>query len=83
MGDYIEAIWGWDEQIQRDFHADAFNPARWRIITADGADIGIIDVVHRRREIYLARIEIQPSHQRRGIGAKLIRALIDEASQRR
>ncbi|MFJ9711712.1 hypothetical protein [Streptomyces sp. NPDC101234] len=26
MGAYITAVWGWDEQIQRDFHASAFTP---------------------------------------------------------
>ena len=29
MGDYVAAIWGWDEQVQRGLHARAFNPARW------------------------------------------------------
>ena len=82
MGSYITAIWGWDEQIQRDFHTRAFNPDRWQIITADGADIGMLDVEHRPGEIYLARIEIHPEHQGRGAGTRLISALIDEARQR-
>jgi len=81
MGGYITAIWGWDEQRQRDFHARSFNPGRWQIITADGTDIGMIDVEHRPAEIYLSRIEISPDHQGRGIGTRLIRALLDEARQ--
>jgi ribosomal protein S18 acetylase RimI-like enzyme len=82
MGGYITAIWGWDEQVQRDFHTRAFNPGRWQIITADGADIGMLDVEYRPGEIYLARIEIHPGHQGRGAGTRLISALIDEARQR-
>jgi hypothetical protein len=45
MGGYITAIWGWDEQRQRDFHTREFNPGRWQIITAvtvghaDGRDL--------------------------------------------
>ena len=81
MGDYITAIWGWDEQRQRDFHARSFNPGRWQIITAAGTDIGMIDVEYRPAEIYLSRIEIHPSHQGDGIGTRLISALIDEARQ--
>ena len=65
MGDYITAIWGWDEQVQRDFHTRAFDPGHWQIITADGADIGMLDVEYRPSEIYLARIEIHPEHQGR------------------
>jgi ribosomal protein S18 acetylase RimI-like enzyme len=82
MGDYITAIWGWDEQVQRGFHARAFNPGRWQIITAGGADIGMLDVEYRPGEIYLARIEICPDHQGRGIGGRLISALDGEARQK-
>jgi ribosomal protein S18 acetylase RimI-like enzyme len=82
MGDYVTAIWGWDEQAQRDFHARAFNPDLWQIIMADGADIGMLAVEYRPAEMYLGRIEIQPSHQGRGIGTRLITALIDQARQK-
>jgi ribosomal protein S18 acetylase RimI-like enzyme len=80
MGGYVTAIWGWDEEVQRDFHARAFNPGRWQIITADGEDIGMLDVEHRPGEIYLARIELDPRWQGRGIGTRLINELIGEAA---
>jgi ribosomal protein S18 acetylase RimI-like enzyme len=82
MGDYIAAIWGWDEQVQRGFQDRAFSPGSWQIITANGTDIGMLDVERRQGEIYLSRIEIHPDHQGRGYGTRLIRALIDEAAQR-
>ncbi len=63
MGDYITAIWGWDEQVQRAFHARAFTPGRWQIITTGGADIDMLDVEHRPGEICLSRIEVHPSYQ--------------------
>jgi ribosomal protein S18 acetylase RimI-like enzyme len=81
MGDYVTAIWGWDEQVQRGSHDRAFNPGRWQIITADGEDVGMLDVEHRPSEIYLARIEILPDCQGRGIGTQLVGALIREAAQ--
>ncbi|MGP7996938.1 MAG: GNAT family N-acetyltransferase [Streptosporangiaceae bacterium] len=81
MGGYVTAIWGWDEQRQRDFHTRSFNPRRWQIITADGTDIGMIDVEYRAAEIYLSRIEISPGHQGHGIGTRLVSALMDEARQ--
>jgi ribosomal protein S18 acetylase RimI-like enzyme len=82
MGDYVAAIWGWDEQRQRASHDRKFAPGRWQIITADGADVGMLNVEYRPTEIYLARIEIHPDHQGRGIGTRLVGALIDEARQR-
>ena len=82
MGGYITAIWGWDEQVQRGFHARAFTPARWQIITADGTDAGMLDVEYRPGEIYLARIELHPDQQGHGIGTRLVSALLDEATEK-
>jgi ribosomal protein S18 acetylase RimI-like enzyme len=82
MGDYVAAIWGWDEQFQRDHHNRGFTPGRWQIITANGADAGMLSVERRPDEIYLLRIEILPDYQGRGIGSRLINALIDEAGQK-
>jgi ribosomal protein S18 acetylase RimI-like enzyme len=79
MGDYITGIWGWDERFQRDFHTRAFDPRRWQIIRANGTDAGMLHVERRPDEIYLARIEILPEFQGRGIGTRLIKMLIDEA----
>jgi ribosomal protein S18 acetylase RimI-like enzyme len=79
MGEYITAIWGWDEQDQRAFHERALNPHRWQIITAGQADIGMLDVDYRPGEIYLSRIEIHPDHQGHGIGTRIITTLVEEA----
>jgi ribosomal protein S18 acetylase RimI-like enzyme len=81
MGEYIAAIWGWDEQAQRAFHQRAFNPDRWQIITAGQAGIGMLDVDYRPGEIYLSRIEIDPGHQGQSIGTRIISALLDEAKR--
>ena len=42
----------------------------------------MLDVEYRPDEIYLGRIEILPDYQGRGIGSRLINALIDEAAQK-
>ena len=81
MGEYIAAIWGWDEQTQRQFHNRAFDPVRWQIITADGVDVGVMDVEQRTGETYLARVEVHPHHQHGGIGSELVRKLIDQATR--
>jgi ribosomal protein S18 acetylase RimI-like enzyme len=82
MGEYVTAIWGWDEQVQRGFHDRAFNPGQCQIITSGGVDVGMLNVEYRPGEIYLARIEIDPAYQGHGIGTRLITGLIDEARQK-
>jgi ribosomal protein S18 acetylase RimI-like enzyme len=82
MGGYITAIWGWDEQRQRGLHVRGFDPGRWQIITAGGADIGMLHVEYRPGEIYLSRVEILPGHQGRGVGTRLISALMEEARRK-
>jgi hypothetical protein len=47
MGEYVTAIWGWDEQRQRDAHIRHFRPDRWQIITVDGTDAGMLDVEYQ------------------------------------
>jgi len=81
MGEYITAVWGWDEQVQRAFHQRAFNPRRWQIITDGQAGIGMLDVQYRPGEIYLARIEIHPGHQGHRTGTRIISALADQAER--
>jgi ribosomal protein S18 acetylase RimI-like enzyme len=82
MGEYITAIWGWDEQVQRASHERAFNLHRWQIITAGQADAGMLDVEYRPGELYLSRIEIHPGYQGCGIGTRIISALLEEAERK-
>ncbi|WP_433475643.1 N-acetyltransferase family protein [Spirillospora sp. CA-142024] len=81
MGAYVTAIWGWDEQVQRGYHSRAFDPGHWQIVTADGADVGMLAVDHHPTEIYVGRIELLPAHQGRGIGTELITTLLDQAGR--
>lgn len=82
MGDYVAAIWGWDDEEQRAYHERGFDPDRWQVITVDGTDAGILVVDYRATEIYLTRIELHPRYQGRGIGAQLIQSLTETAAQR-
>ncbi|MCI2420721.1 GNAT family N-acetyltransferase [Saccharopolyspora sp. K220] len=82
MRGYVEAIWGWDEAAQRDYHQRSFDPTCTRIITIDGRDGGVLIVDYRPAEIYLGRIELHPDYQGRGIGGHLIQQLLHEAATR-
>lgn len=65
-----------DEQLQRVlYRLDCAH-----ILTKDGADIGLFKVVREADPWELTQIQLLPRYQGQGIGAALIRSLLDEAS---
>ncbi|TWP47556.1 GNAT family N-acetyltransferase [Lentzea tibetensis] len=82
LGDVVAATWGWDDDVQRDHHAKSFRPGAWQIIVVDGQDAGVLIVERRPAEVCLARIEIHPGHQGRGVGTRLVEDLLAEARHR-
>ena len=79
---YVEAIWGWDETVQRGFHDRGFRPEITHIITDNGDPIGAITVDRAEGVTYLGRITIHPHHQGHGIGTQIIGQAIEQAGAR-
>jgi len=79
LGEYIEQTWGWDEDFQRRFHNDDYEPARTKIIVANGSDAGWMLIAESDAEIQLQEIYLHPNHQRKGIGSHLIGLLLTKA----
>lgn len=82
MGDYVGAIWGWDESVQRDFFDRGWDPAITQIVTRDSADIGILKLEERSEATYISLIEIHPDHQGGGIGGAVVREVVADADRR-
>ncbi len=80
MREYVDEVWGWDERMQVSYFDDRFRPGLWQVIQAGGQDVGVLVVEERVEEIYVARIEIVPEQQGRGIGAAVICSLMDDAA---
>jgi GNAT superfamily N-acetyltransferase len=80
MRSYVTATWGWDENVQREHHARAFNPSRWQIITSAGqiSACSTSSTALTRSTWPALR---SPDHQGHGIGTRLVSALFDEARQ--
>lgn len=83
LKEYITLTWGWDEEVQRDFHQKNFKPEKYRIIQEDGQDIGCLSVEEHSDKFILNIIEITPKYQNKGIGSLLIRDLINEGIQKK
>ncbi len=82
MKEYVEQTWGWDDYAQQKRYRETFNPGDTCIITLGGRDIGMLATQEREDDVLLALIEIDPEHQNRGIGRKIIVTLIADAAGR-
>jgi predicted N-acetyltransferase YhbS len=82
MRTYVDAIWGWDESLQRHYFQEHFDPACTEVIEREGEAVGCISVERREECLCLGLIEIAPDFQGQGMGTDLIRDLQDEARGR-
>jgi len=80
MRDVVTQVWGWDAAEQQALFRRDFDPTRSQIVVVDGADAGVIAIEKRDDEWFLANIQIALEYQSRGLGARLIGAILGEAS---
>ncbi len=81
LGPSVEATWGpWDDVLQQRFHDELMRDLSGTfIVTLDSIAVGMKRVVSTGRTVSLARLELLPEVQGRGIGSRLIRGVIDDA----
>ena len=82
MRDYVHATWGWDDQFQLVHFRKHFVPEHLSIVVVDGHDAGVVSVETRPADIFLGNVELHPRVQRRGIGAALLRRIVEGAEAR-
>jgi GNAT superfamily N-acetyltransferase len=75
MREYVTAIWGWDDAVQREFFNRGWDPSITRIVMRHGQNVGILKLEEQLEVTYIGLLEIHPDHQGRGIGGLLIREI--------
>ncbi len=77
---WVEPVWGWDEADQdRRFDA-AFTTTSRVIVELAGEPVGTLRT-SRGRGLVVDDIEVEPGHQGRGIGTRLLRRVLAEADR--
>ena len=79
LREYIEPIWGWEEERWNGFVKEWFVPEKVQIICVGDAAIGILATQKREGEIFLESISLMPSQQNRGLGSLVISLVLREA----
>ena len=80
-GEYITLMFGWDENVQRDFHAKDWQRRKPDIIIYDGRPIGTIATSDGEDCVEIGQFFILPDHQNKGIGTHLLKSILDKADQ--
>jgi ribosomal protein S18 acetylase RimI-like enzyme len=82
MRNYVAAVYGWDDEVQRRWFNEKFDPVKIRIIQRDGHDAGLLQVEETSGHVFLAQVEILPTFQNQGVGSAVIRAVIEDAKRK-
>ncbi|UCC78267.1 MAG: GNAT family N-acetyltransferase [Candidatus Zixiibacteriota bacterium] len=80
FGQYVEQVWGWDEEEQRRLHSRRFSSQDFSVIQLSGADVGIMAIVQETDCVKLNQIFILPEYQGRGIGMACTKRVIEDAA---
>jgi len=80
-GKYITEMFGWNENAERDFHTGDWQRHKPDIILYDGKSIGTIATIENVGLIEIAQFFILPEYQNKGIGAHLLKSILDKADQ--
>ena len=78
----VEETFGpWDDDWQRRYFREHFDPALLQVIQVEGQDVGVLYVEERAEEWFVATIELLPAHQGQGIGTAVMRQVMEGAAQ--
>ena len=81
-GDYIAAIWGWDDEVQRAFHARAWEGRHPDVIRYNGQRIGTLFAREEEDGLHIRQFFILPEWQSKGIGSFLLRRILTKADRK-
>lgn len=81
--EYAEPVRGWDEEHERALHRKRFTSQDFKVIQAEGHDVGVLSAETTPDAMKVFQLFILPEHQGRGIGSCVMEHLIREAAQLR
>lgn len=80
MRSYVEQTWGpWNEDEQRQRHAQSFNPGEQDFILQSGHVQGLRALRWQPTDLFLARLYLRPQAQGQGLGSAVLVDLLSQA----
>ena len=77
----IEQFGEWDDAIQEAFFTEKWAAGRFQIVRSNEKDVGALWVERRADHLIISEILIAPEFQNCGLGAAVLRELLEKASR--
>ena len=81
LKNYVEKIWGWEEENQKELHEKTFDPKNTEIIQFDNNEIGYLTKRVSDSEIYIENLILGEKFQNNGLGTKIVSSIIQKAER--
>ncbi|MCS0307812.1 GNAT family N-acetyltransferase [Vibrio diabolicus] len=78
----IKAVFGWDENVQREIHRNEWEEEKPTIIEVDGVAVGSYLVQLHSEHLYFGRFFLLPKYQGKGIGSQIVKTVIALANRK-
>jgi len=78
--EYVEKVWGWDEETQRQLHERRFASQDFKVIQVSGIDVGVLAIVRQPDCVKINQMFIVPGYQNMGLGTECMVRIINEAA---
>ena len=78
--EYVEQIWGWDDNYQKELHNRRFAAQDIQIIQFRGIDVGFLATSNTSDTLKVNQLFILPEYQGKGIGSACMTFILDDAS---
>ena len=79
MAPYVTELWGWDDAWQAEAFNKSFDPTSLRVIVVGEELVGFFETNEDAEAVVLSKIELDPAFQGRGIGTRVVAAVLAEA----
>lgn len=78
---YVEMLFGWDEEYQRNEFESDFNMYDFRIVVLDDESVGFVQTKENEYRINITEIHILPGYQGKGLGSLIINDINERAAR--
>jgi len=79
---FVATFGSWDEARHLRHTRECWDRGYISIIEVEGQRVGMVQLLDQTGFVEIGEIEIQPSHQNRGIGGRIVSDIVDQAHKR-